>query len=227
MNLKEKWIQITFFAVLICELIICILPALFLLIPNENVMILIALLLPSLLPLSVIFTISGTSLGREMWKELGFKPFSIADIRPVLSVIPLFFLFAGATALLKLFGANIPPQSLVSFAKDCLAWQFYLIVLTAVVLAPVSEELIFRCISAGFFKKIFPEQKWIYYTVPSLLFAVCHGINWQSCQLFFLALYLQKHFFNGSTTRVILMHSLFNWCSISLLILNRLGILPE
>ena len=226
MNLKEKWLRITFYSVLVCELFFYGCPV-FLLIPNENLRILSALLLMPLIPLLVIFTTAGRIFGKGMWNELGFKALSKADVLPVLSVIPLFFLFAGATALLKLFGANIPPQSLVALAKDCSIWHFCIIVLTAGVFAPVSEELIFRCVTAGFFKKVFPEQKWVYYIVPSLLFAVCHGINWQSFLLFFLALYLQKHFSEGSTTRVILMHTLFNWCSLSFLILTRLGILPS
>ena len=226
MNLKEYWIQITFCSLLVCEIVFFGLP-LIALIPNPELKYLAVLLMTPIVPLLVIFGITRKIHGKEMWKELGFKPLNKNDLKPILSAIPCFIACAGATCIVKIFGYEPPPQQLVSIAHSSSVWLFIAVLFSAGVLAPLSEELIFRCITGGFFKKLFPEQRWIYYVFPSVLFALCHGIIWQSVLMFFLALYLQKHFTAGSTTRVILMHSLFNWCSLILLILTRVGIIPS
>ena len=224
MNPKDFWFQITFGAVLLCELILLGTP-LFALIPGPNLKMLVALLVTPIAPMLVILGLAWKFHGIEMWKELGFKPLNKSDIKPILSAIPVFIVFAGATCLVKMFGYEPPPQQLVSVSGKCPDWLFIAVLFSAGVLAPISEELMFRCVAGGFFKKAFPGQIWICYLVPSLLFALCHGIVWQSFLLFFLALYLQKHFYEGSTTRVILIHSLFNWCSLSILLLTRTGII--
>ena len=225
MNLKEYWIQITFCAFLVCEIIFFGVP-LIALIPNPELKCLAALLMTPIVPLLVISGIAWKIHGKEMWKELGFKPLNKSDIKPILSVIPVFVVFTGATCLVKMVGYEPPPQQLVTISGNSPVWLFIAVLFSAGILAPLSEELMFRCTTAGFFKKLFPEQRWVYYVFPSVLFALCHGIIWQSFLLFFLALYLQKHFTEGSTTRVILMHAMFNWCSLSLLILVRAGLIP-
>ena len=225
MNLKEHWLQISFCSLLVCEIVFFGVP-LIALIPNQELKYLAALLLTPLVPSLVILGIARKIHGKEMWKELGFKPLNRSDIKPILSVILCFFGFAAVTVLVKILGYEPPPQQLVSIAGNSPVWLFIAVLFSAGILAPLSEELMFRCITAGFFKKLFPEQRWVYYVFPSVLFALCHGIIWQSFLLFFLALYLQKHFTEGSTTRVILMHAMFNWCSLSLLILVRAGLIP-
>ncbi|MBE6404460.1 MAG: CPBP family intramembrane metalloprotease [Lentisphaerae bacterium] len=224
MNQDDKWLQSAFPATLIGGAVLfCLPPSAF--IPNENLKLLFSLFTFPVFFLIVIFITCWRHYKNETWKKLELKPLTKEDIGPVLSAIPVFLIFTGMTALLHKFGVKPPPQHLVSFAADCPVWIFILVLFSAGVVAPIIEELAFRCVAGGFFKSVFPEEKWAYYFIPSLLFAFCHGIAWQSFQLFFFALYLQWHFSKSSATRVILMHSLFNWCSLSLLILARTGIL--
>ena len=108
-----------------------------------------------------------------------------------------------------------------------LLFFFVLILFSAGVLAPVAEELAFRRTIAGFVKTFITEDQFAVYLIPSLLFALSHGIIWQSVLLFFFALYLQWNRQSGSVARTILMHAVFNWCTLLILILMRAGILPE
>ena len=193
--------------------------------PDKSVRIIFALFSVPLLFLCGTFLPCYLACGKNFLRELGLKVPGKADFLPVLSAIPLFFLFAAMTFLARSAGLPVSVQGLIGYAENCSPVMFFLILLTAGFLAPVSEEIAYRRTVYGFLRESFPgKDRWIA-VFTSFLFAVSHGLIWQSISLFLLGLYLQWHQQKGSTTRAILIHAVFNWCSLTVLILIRAGIL--
>ena len=226
-NENDNWVKKSFCTLLIGSafLFFCS-PVMF--IKSPDIRMAVALFMLPVFFLSAVLIPCFLACKKNICEMLDLKLPGIKDFGIALTMIPLFFLFAGLTALLKKFGYEPPPQFLVSYAKDCPQWLFYLILFCAGILAPVSEELAFRRVMALFFREIFPGKfgTVAVYFIPSFLFAIFHGFVWQSVLLFFLALILQRNQLHGSITRTILMHAVFNWCSLSVLILVRTGLLP-
>ena len=98
------------------------------------------------------------SCGKNFLRELGLKVPGKADFLPVLSAIPLFFLFAAMTFLARSAGLPVSVQGLIGYAENCSPVMFFLILLTAGFLAPVSEEIAYRRTVYGFLRESFPGK---------------------------------------------------------------------
>ena len=193
---------------------------------------------PLLRMLTAFFIMPGFMLGavlipfsvkrkEPLLKDLGFQPVRKADFLAVLLMIPLFFVSALISLAAKFLGVPVGPQKIAAFASDCPGWVFLVVLFTAGVLAPIAEELAFRRVIYDTVKEYAPRKKYVPAVITSLVFALSHGIIWQSVILFFLALILQWQCGKGSLTRSVLMHASFNWCSLVILILGRCGMFPE
>ncbi|MBQ7403317.1 MAG: CPBP family intramembrane metalloprotease [Lentisphaeria bacterium] len=198
-------------------------PAMFL--PHPDVQMIAAILIMPAFFLTTVFITTFLYRRGSIWADLKLTSPGVKDLLPAGLGILIAILFMVLTALKNHFWYDTPPQLLVEYAKDCPSYVFYIILISAGFLAPVSEELVYRCIYFEWCKQNLPDKKILHYLLPSFLFAISHGFVWQSFLLFFLALILQWFQVNGSTTRAILIHAVFNWCSLSLLILVRSGLI--
>ena len=163
--------------------------------------------------------------GKKVLSELELKLPEQKDILYAFLAIPLFCLFAGITAVFKICGVQISPQPLASFAGSCSDGMFFLILITAGILAPVAEELAYRKVIFQFFQTIFSSEFLLPCFFASFLFAVSHGINWHSLLLFFFSVSLQLIRSGRSLVCAMLTHIVFNWCSLIMLCIVRAGIL--
>lgn len=226
MNEKDNWLKISS-VILFAGGVLLFLFSPVALIPRPDIRIIAALFTMPVFLLSAVLIPCWISQGRNLWNVLELDSLKKCDIKPILSAF-LVFIFSGVISFLwQKFTGKITPQFLIAYALSCPLWQFILILISAGILAPVAEELAFRRTIAGFIRTFITEDKFAVYLIPSLLFALSHGIIWQSVLLFFFALYLQWNQLSGSTARTICMHAVFNWCTLIILILMRAGILPE
>ena len=186
-----------------------------------------AILSPPILFLCGILIPCRIACGNRFFRELGLTRPSKRDLLPMLSAIPVFLFFALCTAVIRMVGIPVAPQALAGYAANCSGWSFLLIVFSAGILAPAAEELAYRRVMFDFFREKLPFGEVPAYLITSFLFAVSHGIIWQSVLLFFFGLLLQWYQRTGSTTRAILTHSLLNCCSLFALYLIRSGVIPS
>ena len=226
MSKKENWLKVSS-VILFAGGVLFFLFSPIALIPHTDIRIVAALFAMPVFLLSSVLIPCMVYHGKDLWKVLELDSLKESDIKPVLSSFLIFFFFGAISFLWQKVTGEIEPQFLVSYAVSCPLWQFVLILFSAGVLAPVAEELAFRRTIAGFVKTFITEDQFAVYLIPSLLFALSHGIIWQSVLLFFFALYLQWNQLSGSTARTICIHAVFNWCTLIILILMRAGILPE
>ena len=121
-------------------------------------------------------------------------------------------------ALSDRFGLSLPQQDVVLLLAKSSLTEKALIIFSAVLLAPVTEEIIFRHI---FFSRV------AYWTggglaavLTAILFSALHGNVLQAPSLFFMSLILQAAYGKtGKLTVPVLIHSLFNAVSVILILL--------
>ncbi len=217
----QKWLNISFAgAIFAC------------LLPFFNLGALLPGTLPVLLKLSVLlFSLHGIFLivifvpplilngVHGIAAELGLKKITKEDLKQTGKLFfPLFLtitVFSGIlTWIAKAFGYGNPEQAIVQIALKGDFEIFLLIALSAVFVAPFTEELIFR--------KIIYSSLRRWYSgigaagITSALFAMVHAAIWQTPAFFLLALFFQYTYLNsnGSTTRCILLHSAYNLCAV-------------
>jgi uncharacterized protein len=114
------------------------------------------------------------------------------------------------TLCLLLVGADAKPQPLLEFLTENASLQDrLLLVLTALVVAPISEELIFRGYVFGVLRRY--TGRWWAMAISALVFAAIHAHIPSLAGLFALAVALTLVYEGaGSLWAPILMHSLFN-----------------
>ena len=157
---------------------------------------------------------STLSLGRKM--KSGVSTLLIA--LPVLTVVGLAWQF-----LLSSCGVTLEEQDLIAiFANTESPLLLTLMILLAVVVAPVTEELIFR---AGIFRYVRTRiPRWAALLVPALLFAALHAnlasfVPLAALGMIFALAYERT----GSIAVPIIAHGLFNFNTI-ILILSGVGL---
>ena len=107
-------------------------------------------------------------------------------------------------------GAEAQPQPLLRFLADHAGWHDrLLLILTAVVIAPISEELIFRGYVFGVLRRY--AGRWWALVISACVFAAIHAHIPSLAGLFVLAVALTLVYEGpGSLWATILMHALFN-----------------
>ena len=133
----------------------------------------------------------------------------------------LLILVSGAVkALADRFGLSLPEQEVVRLLAGSNAGEKALIILSAVLVAPVTEEFIFRHIffsGAAYGIGAGPAA-----VLTAILFSALHGNLLQAPSLFFMSLILQAAYRKtGRLTVPILIHLLFNTVSAILILLMR------
>jgi len=138
-------------------------------------------------------------------------------------------LLGGTNLLSELFlekiGVQPEPPVILRLLQECNVSSFVIILFSAVILAPVVEEIIFRRVIYGFIAdKVSPA---ISFTMTSFLFALIHQGLSQFMSLFILALALQFIYVRTkSIYPCILLHFLQNSISVTVVIFMRIYEIP-
>ncbi len=151
----------------------------------------------------------------ESWQDLGLRKLSKQEVRRILKLSPLlFFVVMLVSSILtrcaRLCGVPDPDQPLIRLALSADTATFLVIALSAVLVAPIVEELAFRRTVFEALHRILPLNTAA--AGASLIFALIHGALWQTPALFLLAFLFQQEYIRsgGKTTSTILMHAIYN-----------------
>lgn len=146
-------------------------------------------------------------------REAGWQNLRAACWGLVASLPVIYFIH---TLSLQLMGADAQPQPLLEFlAGNSNLQDRLLLILTAVVIAPITEELIFRGYIFGVLRRY--AGRWWAMVISALLFAAIHAHIPSLAGLFILAVALTLVYEgSGSLWTPILMHALFNGVTVVL-----------
>lgn len=159
----------------------------------------------------------------EKWQQvcgqLGLRRLERPEVLRVLKQsVPLFAGITICSSLLtslgKWFGEKNPTQPLVELLIQAPFSVFLIIFVSAVMIAPVVEELAFRrVLYSGLKMLVSPVAAAV---VTSLLFALVHAVIWQVPALFLLALFFQREYVRAGekTTYTIFLHACYNFLTI-------------
>jgi len=142
-------------------------------------------------------------------------------VEGIVLVLPAFLLTLATSTLLQLFLVEAPPQKILLWFRDTdtsLAFRAIIIV-SAVIVAPVTEEMLYRGV-------LFPvllknNRPWVAILLSSLFFAALHG-NLAAFPTLTLmgAAFAHGFMTTGSLLSPIAMHATFNACNLTLLWLS-------
>jgi CAAX protease family protein len=136
------------------------------------------------------------------------------------------FINAGSNLVIKLLDIKIEPPLVPLLAKECTDTGFILFAFAVIIVAPLVEEIVFRRIIFSWLTQY--TSKWIAIILTAALFAIVHDSYAQFAALFMLGIGFQLIYLKfNSLIPAIIMHAGFNSISAILLLLIRIGILPE
>ncbi len=166
---------------------------------------------------SVVFSVSIILLF-GYWYSCQFEPFSLKPVamrrfaRPGM-IFGVLILSIGLQYVVNYvfnITAAINPEWLDAFMDLDIGTQNFGLILYAVFLAPINEELLFRGVSLGYLKKAMPF--WLANLIQALLFGIYHMNVMQAVYAFVIGLFLgyvyQK---GGSIFYSILLHIIYNF----------------
>lgn len=189
-------------------------------------------MLAGVLSMLVGAVVVGAVLHRRgaTWTDLGLTPLRpVADLR--LALGGLGFVLAPLLAIAAVLNQVVPYEHPIIDYLGARSdpWAVWLVVLAAVIVAPLAEEFLFRRVLQGWLDtlepRLFPGAA---IGLSSLAFALAHaghGLAW----LPLLALGGVLGFIvrqTGSIVPAILLHALFNGVSVGLLLLQVSGLVP-
>ena len=157
--------------------------------------------------------------GRMVLRQLGLRRLEKSEMVRILKYsVPLFLGITICSTLLttlgKWFGEKNPVQPLVELLVKAPFSVFLMILVSAVLIAPVVEELAFRRVLYSGLKMLVPPAAAAVGT--SLLFALVHAVIWQVPALFLLAMIFQREYVRSGekTTCTIAMHAIYNFLTV-------------
>lgn len=170
--------------------------------------------LPILLAILLAFLLTRTPI-REIPDALGFQKLTKADLKKLaIHVVPVFLIVtlvsSGFSELAKKLGYGEPTQEIVELLVHG-SWEtFFTITFSAILLAPLVEEIAFRHILYRWTSGFLPQISAI--AGVSLFFGAIHLTPWQIPALTLLAVIFQLEYIkNGKNTSfTILLHAGFN-----------------
>ena len=155
----------------------------------------------------------------EVLANLGLRRLEKVEMMRILKLaVPLFLGITLCSTLLttlgKWFGEKNPTQPLVELLIKAPFSVFLIIFGSAVLIAPVVEELAFRRVLYSGLKQL--VSPFAAAVVTSLLFALVHAVIWQVPALFLLALFFQREYVRSGekTSYTILMHGAYNFLTV-------------
>ena len=220
---EGRYLDLAFFAVcLVIPFFYLLLP---LLLPESAILFPVRILLPPLAVLLtaglVIFRISPEiPVRRKFGLPTGPFPWKTVFRYWLFMYVFLLLVSSAVRTLSDRFGLSLPEQDVVRILAESDAGGKILIVLSAVLIAPVTEELAFRHIF--FSRAAYWAGGGTAAVLTAVLFSSLHGNLLQAPSLFFMSLILQAAYGKtGKLTVPVLIHSLFNSVSVILILLMR------
>jgi len=220
---EGRYLDHAFFAVcLAVPFFYLLFPAL---LPKTAELLPVRILLP---PLAVLLIASAALLsgspeipaGRKFGMRPGPFPWKTALVYWLFLYVLLILVSGAVRNLADRFGVSLPEQDVVLLLAKSALPEKALIILSAVLLAPVTEELIFRHIF--FSRAAYWSGGGIAAVLTAVLFSALHGNLLQAPSLFFMSLVLQSVYVKtGKLTVPVLVHSLFNLVSVILILLIK------
>ena len=189
----------------------------FVLIPllPENCPILLRVLPQTLIPLgAVLLAARFCDRGIPFHEKLPLRPphpfpWKYAASTFLFLYVLTFLLSTAAGRIAELAGHPLPPQTVVSELLNAGPGVFFPVILTSVLLAPLTEEVLFRHIL--FSRLSFCMNEGAAAVCSALLFAVLHASLLHGLSLFCMGLILQSVYRRTCSLAVpILLHSAFN-----------------
>lgn len=179
-------------------------------------------LLLSLMPFQILGLFLGLCFMYPLQKQFGFrKAFDFPEHnesakimlneswKMLLIIYPSIFIVNFiSTFLCEAAGIKLQPQALEMLGNSDSGWLFWSISgFSAVILAPIAEEILFRILIYRTIRSFCPI--WAA-AVTSLFFAMMHGHPQFLAGLFIIGMGLQKARQAGGIPRAILLHSIYN-----------------
>ena len=132
---------------------------------------------------------------------------------------------AGNSSLMELLNIETTEPLVPLLAKECSDGNFIMLLFAVIIIAPITEEIVFRRIIYSWFIQY--SSKWGAIIMTAALFALVHDSLSMFPALFALAIGFQLIYLKyNSLIPAIIMHACFNSISASLLLLIRIGIIP-
>lgn len=186
----------------------------------------VRLLLPPfavlLITASIVFFSSPELPARE---KFGIPPGNLFPWKTIASYwlfmyVLLIFVSGAVRSLSDRFGLSLPEQEVVQMLSSLSAAEKMLLIFSVVLVAPVTEEFVFRHIF--FFGAARGIGEGPAAVLTALLFSALHANLLQGPSLFFMSLILQAAYRKTRRLTVpILIHSLFNIVSVILILLLK------
>lgn len=220
---EGRYLDTAFFAIcLVIPFFYLILP---LFLPASSALFPVRILLPPLAVLLtssiIIFRVSPEiPVSRKFGVRPGPFPWKTTFLYWLFLYVFLLLVSSAVRTLSDRFGLSLPEQDVVRILATSDAGGKILIVLSAVLIAPVTEELAFRHIF--FSRAAYWAGGGTAAVLTAILFSALHGNLLQAPSLFFMSLILQAAYGKtGKLTVPILIHSLFNAVSVILILLIK------
>ncbi len=136
-----------------------------------------------------------------------------SGVRALLLLYPVLLAVNAASSwACHRLGIPTPPQSLQVYAEQSPGMAFWLLAaVSVVILAPVTEEILFRLVVYRALIGVWPRQAVI---VTSAVFAAVHVTPQYVPGLFLVGMVLQKAFCQGGLRHAIILHCLYNLVSL-------------
>jgi membrane protease YdiL (CAAX protease family) len=132
----------------------------------------------------------------------------------------------GSNSLLELLNIETTKPLVPLLAKECTNANFIMLLFAVIIVAPITEEIVFRRIIYSWLTQ--HCSKWTAIIITSALFAIVHDSLSIFAALFVLAICFQLIYLKyNSLIPSIIMHACFNSISATLLLLIRIGLIRE
>ena len=167
----------------------------------------------------------------NIWEKLKLNNAKLEYIPIALAVaigayVGCAILSLSSNSLMELLNIKTTEPLVPLLAKSCSNANFIMLIFAVIIVAPITEEIVFRRIIYSWLTRYC--SKWGAIIITSTLFALVHDSLAMFTALFALAICFQLIYLKyNSLIPSIIMHACFNSISATLLLLIRIGMIPE
>lgn len=167
----------------------------------------------------------------SQWLGLGWRQWPLVLVIAPVTVVSMWAVFAGLYSigymeLMESLGVKKVQDTVAIFQQEEDTGILVLMAFTAVIVAPVCEEVVFRGYLYPVAKKF--TGRWVAGICTALVFSAAHGGMSTLLPLFIFGLVLVALYeFTGSIWAPMAVHFLFNGATVAIQLLTRFGYIPE
>ncbi|MCF6176352.1 MAG: CPBP family intramembrane metalloprotease [Victivallaceae bacterium] len=178
----------------------------------------------TLFPIAIFLAPQINLLGKLKLDNLKLLHIPIAATTAIAAFFCCAIISAGNDLILEILNIETTAPFVPILAKACSDTNFILIVFAVIIVAPITEEIVFRRIIYSWLNKY--VSKWSAIIITSALFAIIHDSFAMFAALFFLGICFQLIYLKyNSLFTAIIMHSCFNSITAIILLLIRMGLI--